>query len=202
MKSRSNPFLRSAALAAITLAASASSAFAVNGWWNTTDGNWDNVNNWWTTVGGTTIVGSVPTAGQTIVFNGTGVNGNQNVYLNGNRAGSTLTFTNTGVTSLVGGIAGTPANDTLTLSGGITVSAGAGRVNLGVNTTATTLTLSNTDVTTLSGATVSAVRFRWATAARSSSPTPTRWQGPPPASPGQPTPAQRSGWRIMLPSTT
>ena len=147
MKPRNNRFLSNSALAAITLAASATSAFAANGWWNTTDGNWDDVNNWWTSTAGTTIVGSVPTTGQTIQFNGTGVNGNQTVYLNGDRAGSTLTFSNTGSTTLLGGI-----DDTLTLSGGITVSAGAGRVNLGVNTTATTLTLSNTDVTTLSGA--------------------------------------------------
>ena len=120
-----------ALLAAFVVAGSASSAVAASGWWNTTDGNWTDVARWWTTAGGTTAVSAVPGAGQTATFNGTGVNGAETIYLNGNQAASSLTFGNTGTTTILGGASATPAVHTLTLSGGITVNAGAGAVTIG-----------------------------------------------------------------------
>jgi fibronectin-binding autotransporter adhesin len=161
MKPRSNPFLRTVALGACIFAASFSSAIADNGWWNTGDGNWSDVANWWTTVGGTTLVGSVPTTGQTAFFNGTGVNGNQIVYLDGNQAASSLTFANTGTTTLLGGVSGTPANNTLTLStsAGITTSTGAGLVTIGDTAASPTakvdlLLSANQNFTTATGTTL------------------------------------------------
>jgi len=118
-------------------------ATADNGWWNTTDGNWSNTANWWTTAAGNSNVAAVPTTAQTATFNGTGINGNQTVYLDGARSVSSLTFSNTGTTTLLGGTSGSPASNALTLSGasGITVNAGAGAVTVGSTSAAVPIVL-------------------------------------------------------------
>ena len=117
------------------LAMISSQAAAASVWWDTTDGNWDTAGNWWTTATGT-VAASKPVAGDTVTFNGTGVNGVETIYLNGNQAAATLTFANSSSTTLLGGNSATPANNTLTLSAGISVSSGAGAVTIG-NTSAT-----------------------------------------------------------------
>lgn len=132
---------------AIVIAAWISAALPIaradNGWWNTTTGTWTNTASWWTTAAGTTLVTAVPTTGQTATFNGNGVNGGQAIYLDGNRAVSALVFANTGSTTLLGGVAATPASNTLTLGGtaGITVNAGAGAVTIGSSGAAVPITL-------------------------------------------------------------
>jgi autotransporter-associated beta strand protein len=107
-------------------------ASAESGWWNTADGDWSNTANWWTTVGGLDNVTAVPTTGQTATLNGTGVNGDQTVYLDGARSVSSLTFANTGTSTLLGGTSGSPASNILTIgTSGITVNSGAGAVTIG-----------------------------------------------------------------------
>lgn len=140
--SRPSRLVRGAAFAAISFFMALPVAHADNGWWNTTTGTWSDATKWWTTAAGSTLVTAVPTTGQTATFNGTGVNGDQTIYLDGNRAVSSLVFANSGATTLLGGVAATPASNTLTLGGtaGITVSAGAGAVTIGSSAAAVPIT--------------------------------------------------------------
>ena len=127
------PRINALALAAITLTVSASPVRATTGWWNNnTSGDWDSTTNWWTTAGGTTTVGTMPGLADSATFNGTGVTGAETVYLNGAQSIGTLNFNNSGTTTLLGGISGTPAVNALTLgAGGINVSNGTGTVTIG-----------------------------------------------------------------------
>lgn len=92
--------------------------------WNTAvSGNWTDTALWSTA--------AVPVAGDTVTFNAAAQNGPELIYLNGNQAAASVTFANTGSTGLLGGISGTPANNTLALTAGMIQNTGAGAVILG-----------------------------------------------------------------------
>jgi autotransporter-associated beta strand protein len=114
---------------------------AAASWQTAGDGNWTDTVNWTT--------GTVPTTGDTVTFNASGVNANENIFLNGNQAADSLTFTNTGTTTLLGGTSGVPASNTLTTgtgvtaaNGGITISGSTvGPVTIGSTTAPVIVTL-------------------------------------------------------------
>ena len=114
-----------AVLAGVAALAVQTHAAAPN-WSTAVSGTWDDTARWSTS--------AKPVSGDSVTFNAAGNNGAETIYLNGNQAALSLTFSNTGTTTLLGGISGSPTNNTLTLSGGtlgITLSAGAGAVTIG-----------------------------------------------------------------------
>ena len=136
------PHLRKllAAFSAVVMAFSGTAHAAGTYYWDTATGTWSTGANWSTnsTSGGPTgtVPGSVVSA-DVVVFNQSSVNGNELIYLNGNRPSvvgsiAAMTFANTGTTGLLGGTSGTPAANSLTLgASGITVNSGAGAVTIG-----------------------------------------------------------------------
>lgn len=123
------------AIALAYLAIGYSSASAATASWQGTSGNWNDAANWNAT--------PVPGLGDAAIFNATGVNADETVYLNGDRTLASATFNSTGAVTLLGGNSSTPANNTLTLTGGLTVSAGTGVVTFGEASAAVNVTLSN-----------------------------------------------------------
>ena len=113
-------------LAALLLGAmlpGVSNAAAPN-WSTAGSGNWTDTARWSTSL--------KPVAADTVTFNAAGQNGAETIYLNGNQAATSLTFANTGITTLLGGTASTSANNTLTIgNGGIILNSGAGAVVIG-----------------------------------------------------------------------
>lgn len=91
--------------------------------WLSLDGLWSDAYRW--------AGGVVPSTGDAPVFNAFVPTGNQNVYLNGNRACGLITVNNPGTTTFLGGTAGSSASNTLTLSAGITCALGCGDVVFG-----------------------------------------------------------------------
>lgn len=92
--------------------------------WNTAvSGNWTDTLLWSTA--------AVPVAGDTVTFNAAAQNGAELIYLDGNQAAASLTFSNTGTTGILGGTSVTAAANSLTLSAGIVGAAGAGAITLG-----------------------------------------------------------------------
>ncbi len=83
---------------------------AAPSWSTAVNGNWDDTTKW--------SLGAKPVAADTVTFNAATFNGNETIYLNGNQAATSLIFANTGTTGLLGGISGTPANNTLYSAGG------------------------------------------------------------------------------------
>ncbi len=123
---------RSALIAGLLMACFGQSASAQTSysWTTAASGNWNaSPSNWTPTSGpGTTF----PVAGDTATFNATGVNGAETVFLNGNEAAASLTFANTGATTISTGVSGTQVNNqSLTLTGGVTINSGAGAVAIG-----------------------------------------------------------------------
>src|SRR5258706_8081898 len=85
-------------------------------YWDGSGTLWSAVASWSTASGATTPdPAAVPGASDVPAFNITTVNAAQTVYLNGARSANSLAFTNTSTTTLLGGISGTPAVNTLTL---------------------------------------------------------------------------------------
>ena len=103
----------------------AGTAGATNYVWTTTgDGEWSNSARW-------TPSGVPSTTNDSVTFNAAGQNGDETVYLDGIRTNASMIFTNTGLTTLLGGTFGLPVSQTVRLSTGITVTPGAGAVTLG-----------------------------------------------------------------------
>jgi len=101
-------------------------------YWDGTSASWNTAANWSTASGATTPdPAAVPGSADDAIFNITTVNGVETITLDANQAAKSLTFNNTGLTTLTGG--GTAR--TLTLgTGGITIGASAGAVALGNGT--------------------------------------------------------------------
>ena len=97
-------------------------------WDTTTTGLWSDGVNWSDT--GTTggVTGVVPLSADSVFFNQSSVNGAAIIQLSSDTLIGAMTFNNTGTTSIVADSATTRL---LTLSGGLTVSAGAGGVAIG-----------------------------------------------------------------------
>ena len=94
--------------------------------WKTggTSGNWNDGTKW--------TSGNAPATTDTVTFNATSQNGAETIYLNGGQTIAGMTFANTGTTSLLGGVSGTAAANTLTLgASGLTVNNTAGAVTIG-----------------------------------------------------------------------
>src|SRR5262249_5118930 len=91
----------------------------------------------WTDAINWTPNSAFPVAGDTATFNFAGANGTDTIFLNGNQAAASLTFSNTGTTTLSTGPAAGPMvnNQTLNLTNGITVNSGAGAVSIGTTAT-------------------------------------------------------------------
>ena len=147
---------RAALFATFSLSAllAAPAAEATTYTWATTSGNW-NANTSWSNA---PRIGTFPVAGDIGVFNGPGNNGAETVYLNGAEAASALNYVNTGTTTLLGGVPGTAAVNTLTLTAGMNVLSGAGAVTIGdasagaaaaVNLVLSTQTFTNNSANTL-----------------------------------------------------
>ncbi|MCX6866836.1 MAG: autotransporter-associated beta strand repeat-containing protein [Verrucomicrobia bacterium] len=112
-------------IAAIATLGLGPNAHALLCYWNTSGGgDWGAAANW--------LNGSGPGgAGDSAVFNNTGLNSNEIIYLTGNRSiNAEAIVNNTGTTTIRGGTSTTPANNTLTVNN-ITVNAGAGAVTFG-----------------------------------------------------------------------
>lgn len=94
-----------ASLAAIGLMAPASfapQAQAATLYWNTTTtGLWSQKTNWWPTATGAANPANTPGAADTVVFNGTGVNGNETINWGAPTSIGGIPFNNTGTTTLV-----------------------------------------------------------------------------------------------------
>lgn len=103
-------------------------ASAATYYWKGTTANWETTTNWSDLQDGTGA-GAVPTSADGVVFNTMGTNGAFTVNLNGNRPVASLTFNNTGSTSIQSGTGG--PRQIILGGGGITVNAGAGAVDLG-----------------------------------------------------------------------
>ena len=108
--------------------------------WDGVDGDWGTAANWSTAPGATTPnPAAAPGAADAALFNITGVNGNESVTLAANQSAGSLTFNNTGTTTI--------KSDSTTLryltlgSGGITIGATAGAVTIGDATNLTSLWL-------------------------------------------------------------
>jgi autotransporter-associated beta strand protein len=71
----------------------------------------------------------------TATFNLAGSSGPETIFLNGNESAASLTFSNTGATTISTGTSGGPMvnNQSLTLTGGITINSGAGAVAIGTS---------------------------------------------------------------------
>jgi len=137
MKPKSNPFLKSAALAASIVLSLGQATHAALFYWDGNSGNWDDLTKWSTDLAGTTDPAARPlaSASDTLNFNTTpGNTATSTLYLNGNRGASsivgTMNFNTSGATTLMGGISGTPANNNLYIST-FTVSSGSGAVTIG-----------------------------------------------------------------------
>ncbi len=115
-------------------------------WDTTTTGSWNTLTNWWTTAGGTTNPTVIPSAADTLTFNGTAVNGATISQLDANYSITGMVFNNTGTTLIDSNSATTRV---LTLgTGGITVASGAGAVTIGDATNVTNITLGATQTWT------------------------------------------------------
>ncbi|MFZ4776069.1 MAG: beta strand repeat-containing protein, partial [Terrimicrobiaceae bacterium] len=118
---------RAALLVCLFAGLLASQSFGTAISWNIAgDGNWSSNSSW--------TPASKPVSGDVVTFNNAGVNANETVYFGGNQTAASLVFSNTGTTTLLGGVSGTPANQFLTTNGAgtlITVNAGAGAVTIG-----------------------------------------------------------------------
>lgn len=108
--------------------------------WDGGDGAWDTAANWSTALGAVTPnPAAAPGAADAALFNITGANGNETVTLGANQSAGSLTFSNTGTTTI--------KSDSSTLryltlgSGGITIDAPAGAVTIGDATNLTSLWL-------------------------------------------------------------
>ncbi|MFA4943193.1 MAG: PEP-CTERM sorting domain-containing protein [Lentisphaeria bacterium] len=113
----------------LAVGAAAPSAQAATYYWDTiTTGTWETGANWSNnaTSGGTT--GTVPLSTDLAVFNQSSVNGAETVNLTQDESIAGITFNNTGTTLLESDSATARA---LTVSGGITMAAGAGAVTVG-----------------------------------------------------------------------
>lgn len=124
-------------LASALLAPEVVHAQAAN-WSTASSGNWTDTARWST--------GVVPSSGNDVNFNATGVNGTETIFLNGDQSAQSITVTNTGTTTFAGGVSGGLINNqTITLgSGGFTVSSTAGNVILGNNATTGIVRLAGT----------------------------------------------------------
>jgi len=107
---------------------------AATDYWNGVGTGWNVTDNWSTVSGAATPnPEAVPGIFSDVVFNISGLNSAQSINLNANQSAKSLTFSNTGTTTLLGGGSGsTLTNGT----GGITVAPGAGAVTLGDGTAA------------------------------------------------------------------
>ena len=126
------------ALVAMLALLPAISAHAVTCTWSSAgDGNWDDTSKWTGSV--------VPNTSGTATFNVTGVNGPENIYLNGDQSISTILINNTGATTFLGGASGSVASNKLTLatSGSMVMGAGAGAVTFGSASAAVNLSLAS-----------------------------------------------------------
>jgi autotransporter-associated beta strand protein len=121
MKPSRNLFLGSV----IALSA-AQSAQAADYWWDPLMGSWGTGANWSdAAIGGTT--GTVPLAGDSVIFNQSSGNGATNVRLDAARSITGITFSNTGTTAVTSGF----GTNILTLgTGGISLDSGAGAATL------------------------------------------------------------------------
>ena len=111
-----------ACLTSVLALAWAGDAQAQSTWTTAGSGTWTVSGNW---------TGGLPTSSSAVTFNTVGSSGAETIYLNGAESAASLTFQNTGSTTLLGGTSTTPAANTLTLSSGITVNSGAGVITIG-----------------------------------------------------------------------
>jgi autotransporter-associated beta strand protein len=101
-------------------------------WWNTAStGTWSTTTNWWTTDAGTTTPATSPASGDSVVFNGTGQDGDTVVQLNADAAATGITFNNSGTTS-IGNFDATPRLLSIG-SGGISMGSSAGNPSISAN---------------------------------------------------------------------
>ncbi|MEI6674103.1 MAG: autotransporter-associated beta strand repeat-containing protein, partial [Verrucomicrobiota bacterium] len=143
---------RNLAIALVSLLA-VNAAQSASLYWDGIATDWATNTNWWTTVSGTTNPATAPLATDSVVFNGTGVNGPMNVQLGAAAIITGMTFNNTGTTLIDS--SSTTAR-TLTLgTGGITINSGAGAVTLGDATNTMNIVLNGMQTWTVaSGATL------------------------------------------------
>ena len=121
MKPRRNLFLGSLLVISMVQAAQATTY-----WWDTFIGSWGTGANWSDAASGGTT-GTVPLAGDSVIFNQSPVNGASTVTLDAARSIAGITFNNTGTTAITNGAGA----NTLTLgTGGVTIASGAGAVTL------------------------------------------------------------------------
>jgi len=117
-------------------------------WDGTNNALWSDITAWSTSSSAVTPNPvAAPGSADDVWFNISTVNGARTAYLNGNQAANSLTFRNTGSTSLLSGAAANSGVQTLALGGGgVTVNSGAGVTTLGnaANPVAFTLTTSQT----------------------------------------------------------
>ena len=160
MKLRSNPFLRSASLAASIVFTLGQAASATDYYWDTiTTGSWGAGANWSDNPasGGTT--GTVPGTADSVFFNQSSVNGAEIITLDADRTIAGITFNNTGTTTFNGNTAGTTARKITLGTGGITIAASTvGNVTFGqangiltIDTAGTTQTWTNNASTLTAG---------------------------------------------------
>ncbi|HZZ44414.1 MAG TPA: autotransporter-associated beta strand repeat-containing protein [Tepidisphaeraceae bacterium] len=110
-------------------------------WTGNATGNWTDAVNWSPNTG-------TPVAGDTATFNTDGINAAETIFLNGNQAASSLTFNNTGTTTISTGVSGSPTTgQQLVLTSGLTVNSGAGAVKIGSASTDVVNTFINGSVT-------------------------------------------------------
>ena len=126
---------------ALILALCVYPAAAATLFWDGSGNSWSAVGSWSTSFTATTPDPlAVPGFADTALFNIGTVNSAQTIYLGGNQAASSLIFSNTSPTTFLGGSAGSPAVNTLTLGtngGALTiasVTAAAGNVTIGDTT--------------------------------------------------------------------
>ncbi|QJE97300.1 beta strand repeat-containing protein [Luteolibacter luteus] len=114
------------------LASTASVSQAASLYWDGTNAGWEAVANWSTVAEATTPdPAAIPGAADDVIFNIDPVDAAVTVGLNGAQSANSLTFNNTGTTSLQGG----GANRTLAIgAGGIVMDAAAGAATIGSGT--------------------------------------------------------------------
>ncbi len=112
---------------------------AANLYWDgVTPASWSAVDNWSTVPGATTPApAAVPGAADNVFFNITTVNGAEAITLDANQSANSLTFSNTGTSTLTANATATTARVLTNGVGGLFVDAAAGAVTLGA--TANTL---------------------------------------------------------------